>query len=61
MTMLHRKLIIAGLLASVALLAAACGGQATPDVNATVEAAIAQTLSLIHICRLSLSPSVRSA
>lgn len=43
MTMLHRKLIIPGLLASVALLAAACGGQATPDVNATVEAAIAQT------------------
>lgn len=43
MTMLHRKLIIAGLLASLAVLAAACGGQATPDVNVAVQAALAQT------------------
>jgi hypothetical protein len=43
MTMLHRKFIITGLLACLAALLAGCSGQATPDVNAAVQTALAQT------------------
>lgn len=43
MTMSHRNLILAGLLACLAMLAIACGGQPTPDVNTAVQTALAQT------------------
>ncbi len=39
----HRNLTIGIMLAGFALLAAGCGGQATPDVNAAVQTALAQT------------------
>lgn len=43
MTMSYRNLAIIMLLAGLAVLAAGCGGQATPDVNAAVQTALAQT------------------
>lgn len=43
MTMSHRKQIFVGLLAGLAVFLAGCGAQATPDLNATVQAAVAQT------------------
>jgi hypothetical protein len=43
MTMSYRNLAIIVLLAGLAVLAAGCGGQATPDVNAAVQTALAQT------------------
>lgn len=43
MTMSYRNLAALMLLASLAVLAAGCGGQATPDVNAAVQTALAQT------------------
>jgi hypothetical protein len=43
MTMLCRNLALVMLLAGLAALAAGCGGQATPDVNAAVQTALAQT------------------
>jgi hypothetical protein len=41
--MSHRNLTITIILAGFALLAAGCGGQATPDLDAAVQAALAQT------------------
>jgi hypothetical protein len=43
MIMSHRSFVIVLLLTALAALAAGCGGQATPDVNAAVQTALAQT------------------
>jgi hypothetical protein len=43
MTMAHRNLLLIGLLAGLAMWMAGCGGQATPDLDAAVQTALAQT------------------
>lgn len=43
MTMVQRNLILFGLAAGLAMWMAGCGGQATPDLDAAVQTALAQT------------------
>jgi hypothetical protein len=60
MTMLYRKLIILTILAGLAALAAGCG-QATPDIDAAVQAALAQTRAADEIAQAVAATLTASA